>query len=179
MTKTIYVQPPAHNNIPPTLNTTGSVAIKGAGKLGYTPNYSNGNTIEDTLYTLGRSEFIGDNTHDNDGITMRKHMANDNLIFYHHKVLICPDSSDPNISVYSQKNNGVPYLQFINVGPEQEVTSFNKVFTITQTGLIDSVQISDMEDLLIQHDQKVTSLEQHVEALQTQLDTLQDWIESQ
>ena len=163
MTKTIYVQPALNSNIPPTLNTSGSIAISGAGKMGYIPSHPNGQVIPGTEYDIGRATQIGDQTHDNDGIRLRKRMMSEDSVERNHTVLICPDSTDPNILVYSRKDDGANYLQFVNVGPDVIGTNENIVFRVTKHGDIQSQQVNEISSLVMESQQKVTVLEQQLE----------------
>lgn len=160
MTQPIYIQPKTGSNIPPTLNTTGSIAVQGAGKMGYVPTHPNGATIDGAECTLGRSRFIGDLSHDNDGLLLRFRKNNKN-----HKVLVCAEPDDPNIVIYSNKEE--PYIELVNVGPDQEETEENVVFRVLADGDIASSQISDMESA-------IAELETEVEQLKARLDLLEN-----
>ena len=82
--------------------------------------------------------------------------------------------------IFSSKDYGVDYLQFITTGPDTVVQESNICFKVTSTGYIVSEQINDMDALIIQHQQHITSLEQQLETLQIQFDDLHAaWIASQ
>ena len=159
MTQPVYIQPKANSNIPPTLNTSGSIAVQGAGKVGFVPTHPNGATIDGAECTLGRSRFIGDFSHDNDGLLLRFRKNGKN-----HKVLLCAEPGDPNLIVYSHKAN--PYMEFVNVGPDQEDTEENVVFRVKHTGDIQSTQMDNVLSQLV-------DLENEVNQLRARLDLLE------
>ena len=144
MYRTIYIEPPP-NKVPgfmtPTLFTGGSLCVCGEGAVSFTPYNGTGNQVPNTVYLFGHAPQIGDRSHDNDGLLMIKGETGptpDRM----HKVHICPDPSDPNILIESEKHftdNGV-YLRIINKGPEV-TEGFKIVFEIDSEGAIISDQM--------------------------------------
>ena len=66
---------PAHP--PPTLYTNGSIGIQGYGFLNFTP-VKEGNLLDfESMCRFGSAAQIGDFTHENDGISLRKQMTSD------------------------------------------------------------------------------------------------------
>ena len=167
ITKSIYIQPTPDSIIPPTLNTTGSIALQGNGKMGYVPQHPNGNTIAGSEYTLGRSSYIGDNSHDNDGLILRKREPNsDDNIERNHKVLMCCEVSDPNILIMSRKNQHAHYLRFANCGPDEHMTSQNIMFEVANNGDIKSEQIDALVSTVADLFTTVNQLQTRVAALE-------------
>ena len=117
------------------------MCVCGEGAVSFTPYNGTGNQVPNTVYLFGHAPQIGDRSHDNDGLLMIKGETGptpDRM----HKVHICPDPSDPNILIESQKHftdNGV-YLRIINKGPEV-TEGFKTVFEIDLEGAIISDQM--------------------------------------
>ena len=164
ITKPVYIQPTADNNIPPTLNTSGSIALQGSGKVGFVPHHPNGAIIEGAEYSLGRSEYIGDLSHDNDGLLLRTRREIDGVT-RNHKLLLCPDPTDPNLTIYSTKHQS-DYLQFINVGPEVQTLDDNIVFAVGSDGDIRSQQMNDLDGLLLDHEQDLQTVNARLDVLE-------------
>ena len=140
---------------PPTFLTEGTVAAIKDGQIAFVPYDEAGNPISGNVYKFGRQTNIGDLTHDNDGMLMRKTAIDqDDGSTKAHGIHISPDPTDPNILISSKKHvdmNGFNYdgyyLRCQNTGPDEEPTAENVVFQIDNTGRIESNQIIDLAGL--------------------------------
>ena len=164
----VYIQPPpnkAAGYAPPTLYTSGSIALCGDSAIGYVPYAGNGQQIPDTKYMFGRVGVLGDRSGDNDGMLMLK------LTNSLHQVHIAPEPNDPNILVQSTKGANASYLKFVNVGPEVTAQDSNTVFEVKDTGHISSSQMDGINvsinsnELMIR--QNGVNMEQNIDLIET------------
>ena len=140
---------------PPTFMTEGTVVAVKDGQIAFVPYDEAGNPISGHVYKFGRQTNIGDLTHDNDGMLMRKTaLDQDDGSTKAHGIHISPDPTDPNILISSKKhvsqdgfNYDGYYLRCQNSGPDEEPTPDNVVFQIDNEGRIESNQIIDLAGL--------------------------------
>ena len=148
---------------PPNIYTSGSVVAVKDGMLAFVPYDEQGNQIPGHVYRFGRQENIGDLTHDNDGMNMRKLSTDQEGIVRAHRIHICPDATDPNILVCSKKDasgfNTGDYIRFQNVGPQEAPTEDNVVFRVDNQGDIKSSQIDTIDDYLMDQQDKIFGVE--------------------
>jgi len=177
--KNLYMEPSGNPAVHPMIMTRGSIVTLQDGFFGFVPTEGQ-QQIPGHVYRLGRQENIGDLTHDNDGLNMRKTSANqdDANETLTHRVHICPDPTDPSVLICSKKHvsqNGFnyegDYIQCRNVGPEKAPTDRNVVFRVDQSGAIQSEQMDELN-------QDRYQLLSDVSGMLGQLETLDDKVDA-
>ena len=181
--RNVFIQPPPSKAVgypSPTLYTSGSIALVGDSAIGYIPYAGNGQQLPNTKYAFGRVGVLGDRSGDNDGMLMQKDVGN-----VLHSVHIAPDPTDPNILIRSDKFRpegevvGVSYIKCVNVGPNVTAQERNTVFEVTDSGHINSAQLTQHSSNIAGNEimirQVSTNVEQNmdlIEQLQLKMDDL-------
>ena len=105
--------------------TPGLISLQGNGALIFTPYDDEGYPMTDCEFRLGRSQEIGDASHDNDGLEMKWKTS---------EVLITPIPNTPAIRVTSTSDRSQPFLQFTKSAVSK--------FKVSASGDITSNQMS-------------------------------------
>ena len=147
----------AYNGVgaPPTFYTSGTVAAVKDGQFAFVPYDDAGNQIPGHVYKFGRQTEIGDVTHDNDGMLMRKTAVDqDDGSTKPHLVHISPDPTDPNLLISSKKHYNKDgfvydgaYIRCQKTGPHEPASVDDVVFEVDNNGRINSKQITDMASM--------------------------------
>ena len=175
--KNLYMEP--SGGVHPLVMTRGSIVTLQDGFFGFVPTEGQ-HQIPGHVYRLGRQENIGDLTHDNDGLNMRKTLANqdDANETLTHRVHICPDPTDPSILICSKKHSNQDgfnfegdYIQCRNVGPNTPPTYANLVFQVDKDGDIQSQQIDNLVESTTNNYAEITGLLGQCETLDSQIRT--------
>ena len=177
--KNLYMEPSGNPSVHPIIMTRGSIVTLQDGFFAYVPTEGE-QAIPGHVYTFGRQEFIGDLTHDNDGMNMRKTVANqdDPNQTLHHRIHLCPDPTDPSILICSKKHTNKDgfdfegdYIQCRNVGPETPPTDANIVFQVNKDGDIKSQQIDNLVKSTTDNYADMTGLFGQLETLDNEVKT--------
>ena len=173
MYRTIYIEPPPNKPAgfpPPTLFTSGSICMVGEGSFAYIPYDQYGRPIDNTKYTFGRAEELGDRSHDNDGMLMQcqERYSAEGLFFTDvHKVHMSPNPTDPALVIYSNRRRHTSdYIRFYGVSPaiyEDENTA--PVFRISSDGDIYSSQIDRLTQRMERIETSINTIVEYVNVL--------------
>lgn len=173
MYRTIYIEPPPNKPAgfpPPTLFTSGSICVAGEGAFAYIPYDQYGQQLENTKYTFGRAEELGDRSHDNDGMLMQmqERYAAEGLFFNEvHKLHISPNPTDPAIVMYSnRRRHQSDYIRLYGVSPaiyEDENTA--PIFRVASNGDIYSSQIDRLTQRLDRIENSINLIVEYVNVL--------------